>query len=107
MDISRVLWIATANSYGSHNPGPLIDRLRIVHLLRPDVEARAGRRERSIVADLRRERREGGRRGMPDLAPDELALVVKAWRDGGGSVRLLRRLVETVVDGRDALAARH
>lgn len=104
VDLSRVLWLATANSK-SRLPGPLLDRFRIVHLPRPGM-ADAPAVVRSILADLRRDRRED-EVWLPDLAPDELDLVLKQWRGGGGSVRLLRRLVETVVDGREAMQPRH
>lgn len=104
VDLGRVLWLATANGT-SRIPGPLLDRFWIVRLRRPREE-HVPAVARSILADLRRVRGESSMM-LPDLAPDELEIVVRGWRRGGGSVRLLRRLVDTVVDGRTALASRH
>ena len=101
-DLSAVTYIATANSLDGI-PAALLDRFRIIRMPEPrrqDLPALA----RGVVLDLRRAR------GMdetwlPELDPDELALVAKHWP--GGSVRRLRRIVETVIAGREVLAPRH
>jgi ATP-dependent Lon protease len=43
---------------------------------------------------------------MPALAPDELAVVSKAWGDAG-SVRKLQKIVRGTVTARDQHASRH
>lgn len=102
VDLSRVQYLATANTVDGI-PAPLRDRLRIVRAQEPRPQDLS-----SIVATLVPEIRAD--RGldevwMPDLDAGEVDLLGKHWR--GGSLRPLRRLVETVLAGRDALALRH
>ena len=59
---------------------------------------------KQIVADLRRERNTDAT-WMPDLDGEELGLVAEHW--AGGSMRAVRRMIETIVAGRQAFAARH
>lgn len=104
-DLSGVSYVATANSVeGLRRTHPaLVDRFR-VHVLP------APRREdlpvvcRTILEDLRAERGQD-ETWCPDLDGEELALVEQHYR--GGSLRLVRRLCETVVAGRDVLATRN
>ncbi|WP_419952765.1 AAA family ATPase [Methylobacterium sp.] len=99
VDISPVSWIATANSLAGI-PQALLDRARIVHMLSPtkaDLPALA----KSIAADVRAERGVD-LAWMPDLDGDELDLAARAWTKP--SLRQLRRIVETILAGRDALA---
>ena len=99
MDISPVSWIATANSL-SGIPQALLDRARTVHMPSPtkaDLPALA----RSIAADVRAERGVD-LAWMPDLDGDEIELAARAWTKP--SLRQLRRIVETILAGRDALA---
>ena len=42
---------------------------------------------------------------LPDLDGEELDLVREHW--AGGSMRAVRRMIETIVAGREAFAARH
>lgn len=105
VDLSGVSWVATANDVaGLHRTHPaLVDRLRVYTINAP-------RRDHlptllpSVVAEIRAER------GLdelwcPDLLPDEVELVVRHYQ--GGSVRVVRRLVEAVLAGREKLALRH
>ncbi|MBO1022753.1 AAA family ATPase [Methylobacterium sp. SD274] len=99
VDISPVSWIATANSL-SGIPQALLDRARTVHMPSPtkaDLPALA----RSIAADVRAERGVD-LAWMPDLDGDEIELAARAWTKP--SLRQLRRIVETILAGRDALA---
>lgn len=101
-DLSATSFLATANSLDGVM-SPLLDRLRIIRLPAPTA-ASLPPLTRGILEGLRRER------GMddlwlPDLLPDEAALVKRAW--SGGSVRRLQRIIETVIAGRETLAPRH
>jgi len=104
-DLSGLSYVATVNGVeGLRRSHPaLVDRFR-VHVLP------APRREdlpvvcRTILADLRAERGQD-ETWCPDLDGEELALVEQHYR--GGSLRLVRRLCETVVAGRDVLATRN
>jgi hypothetical protein len=102
VDLSAVTYLATANETAGLS-GPLLDGLRILRVPDPraqDLPVVAA----AIVAGIRTERGLDAT-WMPDLEPDELDLIARRWR--GGSLRPLRRLVETVVAGRDVLARRH
>lgn len=102
VNLSAITYLATANSVGGI-PEALKDRLRIVEVPSPGPE-HLPIVAANIVAEIR------GERGLdaawlPDLDGEEIELVGKHWR--GGSLRPLRRLVETVLAGRDRLAPRH
>ena len=102
VDLSAVSYLATANDLGNL-PGPLLDRFRVLRVGSPraqDLPAVAA----AIVGEIRTERGID-EAWLPDLAHDELGLLAQHWR--GGSLRGLRRMVETMVAGRDALARRH
>jgi hypothetical protein len=100
VDLSAVSYILTANGTGGI-VGPLLDRAPALHWPAPreqDLPVVAA----AILEDLRRER------GLdatwcPDLDPEELDLI--PW--AGGSMRPLRRMVETVLASRDRFSARH
>lgn len=100
LDLSAVTHILTANSL-SGIVQPLLDRAPPIHWQPPraeDMPVVAA----AILSDLRRDR------GLdetwcPDLDPEELDALT-AWK--GGSLRPLRRMVETVVAARDVLARR-
>jgi ATP-dependent Lon protease len=95
-------YIATSNEV-TNVPGPLLDRFRVLNVPQP-------RRQdllivvRTIMSEIRAERLED-EMWCPDLDGDELDLLAKQWR--GGSLRPLRRLVETILSGRLAFASRH
>ncbi|WP_245259641.1 AAA family ATPase [Methylobacterium sp. 10] len=99
VDISPVSWIATANSLSGILQA-LLDRAPIVHMPSPtkaDLPALA----RSIAADVRAERGVD-LAWMPDLDDDKIELAARAWTKP--SLRQLRRIVETILAGRDARA---
>lgn len=96
VDCSHVNWLLTANDVSSI-PAPLRDRCRIIQV--PDPEWKhVGDVTRSILDSIAEER-ELDRRWLPDLDGDEIQLIGRHWR--GGSIRRLRRIVETIVDVRD------
>jgi hypothetical protein len=102
-DLSRVNYALTAND-DTRLPSPLRDRLRIIRVPSPTVE-HIESLARSILADLALEL------NIPpaflhDLAPDELAVVAKAWGENG-SVRRLQKIVRGTVTARDHHASRH
>jgi hypothetical protein len=101
-DLSCVSYVATANSLDGV-PGPLRDRFLVVRVPEPGPE-HLGDIARRIVEEIRQERGLD-ERWVPDLAGDEEAVLREHWR--GGSLRVLRRMVETLVSGRETLAARH
>ncbi|KQU17549.1 hypothetical protein ASG63_08540 [Methylobacterium sp. Leaf94] len=102
LDLSAVTYVATANDLDGVS-GPLRDRFRIMRMPLPrrqDLPVVAA----TLVSEIRDER--GLSQGwMPDLEPDELDLLSRHWK--GGSIRPLRRLVETLLTGRDRSAPRH
>lgn len=105
VDLSGVSYIATANDIVAlrRSHPALCDRFRIYAMPAP-------RREdlpvllKGIVAEIRAERGLD-ERWMPDLDGEEAGLIEEHFQRGG-SVRLVRRLVEAVVAGREALATR-
>lgn len=102
VDLSAVTYIATANDLQGV-AGPLRDRFRILRMPLPrrqDLPIVAG----NLVAAIRSERGLS-EDWLPDLEPDELALLGRHWK--GGSLRPLRRLVETLLAGRERAARRH
>ncbi len=102
VDLSAVSFIVTANSLDGV-PAPLRDRLRIIEVPSPGPE-HLPVVAASIVAEIRAERGLDAA-WLPGLDEDELALLARHWR--GGSLRPLRRIVETLLAGRDRLAPRH
>jgi len=102
VDISQVSYLATANGLDGIT-SPLLDRLRVLTIPAPGPE-HLSVVARQIVADLRRERN-SDERWMPDLDGEELDLVAEHW--SGGSMRAVRRMIETIVAGRQVFAARH
>ncbi|MGA0530769.1 AAA family ATPase [Hansschlegelia sp. KR7-227] len=101
VDLSHVSWIATANTL-KDVPTPLRDRLRVITVPDP-TWSHVGDLSRRILGDIAAERGLD-ERWIEDLAPDELDVLKSAWP--GGSIRKLRRALEVLVDGRDALMGR-
>ncbi|AWI91969.1 AAA family ATPase (plasmid) [Methylobacterium sp. DM1] len=98
VDLSRVQWILTANSLDSI-PRPLLDRCLILRLDEPGPQ-HLRQLATSILAEVRADR------GLDELwAPSfdgvEWAALEANWAKGG-SLRALRRLVETVLDARES-----
>lgn len=102
VDISQVSYLATANGLAGIT-SPLLDRFRVLTIPAPGPE-HLPVVAKQIVADLRRERN-SDTTWMPDLDGEELDLVREHW--AGGSMRAVRRMIETIVAGREAFAARH
>ena len=102
VDISQVSYLATANGLDGIT-SPLLDRLRVLTVPAPGPD-HLPVVARQIVADLRVERN-SDERWMPDLDGEELELVAEHW--SGGSMRAVRRMIETIVAGRQVFAARH
>jgi hypothetical protein len=101
-DLSMTGYICTSNSTFPV-PGPLLDRLRVLEVPQPrrqDLIVVA----RTIIEEIRAERCED-EVWCPDLDADELNLIARQWR--GGSLRPLKRMIETVLAGRFAFAPRH
>jgi len=102
VNLSMACYICTSNSTYLI-PGPLLDRLRVLEVPQPrrqDLLVVA----RTILSEIRAERGEDDV-WCPDLDGDEMDLLARQWR--GGSLRPLRRMVETVLAGRLAFAPRH
>ncbi len=95
-DASRLQWILTANSLGTV-PRPLIDRCLVLELPEPGPE-----HLRPLASSILQEiRTEQGidEAWMPALDGVEWNALETHWR--GGSLRGLRRLIETVLAARD------
>jgi len=101
VDLSWVSWLLTANEVADV-PAPLRDRCRVVEMPRPEWR-HVGDLVRGILDDIASER-DLDRRWIDELAGDELELVRKTW--SSGSIRKLRRIVETIVDGRENFVGR-
>lgn len=101
VDLSHVNWLATANKL-SEVPGPLRDRFRVIQVNEPGWE-HVGDLARNILDDIAAERGLD-RRWIEELAADELDVLRTAW--DGGSIRKLKRALEVLVDGRDAIIGR-
>ncbi|MGO9358161.1 MAG: AAA family ATPase [Xanthobacteraceae bacterium] len=101
LDLSRVSYVATANSLDPL-PSPVRDRFRIITFPKPaagDLDALLP----AVVADLTKERGLD-ERWVAQLTGFERDAVAAHWR--GGSVRQLRRIVDVVLRSRDINAVR-
>jgi ATP-dependent Lon protease len=96
VDLSHVSYILTANSLEGIPP-PLRDRCRILRVPNPRPE-HVPVLVRGIIADIAAERGLDAR-WYPPLAEDEMCVVRQGW--GGGSIRRLRRAVETALAVRE------
>ena len=101
VDVSAVSYIVTANSLDGVS-APLIDRCQVVRWKGPRREDMAFL-ARAFVRDIRTERGLD-EAWLPDLDGDELD-ALDWWP--GGSMRPLRRAVETILASRDAYTPRH
>jgi len=102
VNISRAGWVFTANDT-FQIPGPLLDRLRVLEVPQPrwpDLPVVV----KTIMSEIRAEQGMNSL-WLPDLEPGELELIAKQWT--GGSLRPLRRMLETIIAGRNVFAARH
>jgi ATP-dependent Lon protease len=102
VDLSRVCYIATANA-SFRLSGPLLDRLRVLEVPQP-------RRQdlpivvKTLMSEIRAECGED-EIWLPDLDVDEMEILSGQWR--GGSLRPLRRMIETLLAGWHTFAPRH
>ena len=102
LDLSEISYVATANSVDPL-PSPIRDRMRVVTFPKPsadDLDALLP----AVIADLTRERGLD-QSWVPPLDGAEHTAVARHWR--GGSLRRLRRIVETVLRERDVRATRN
>lgn len=99
VDASRVQWIITANGLDTI-PRPLVDRCLVLRLDEPGPE-HLRPLALSILAEVRRDRGLD-ERWVPSFDATEWAALERFWGRRGGSLRALRRLVETALDAREA-----
>lgn len=92
-DLSRVNWIATANST-SHLPAEILSRFHLISVPLPGAE-HVFQLANSIAWSMQ-EKYPGSENGLLDA---EFTMLTKAWR--GGSLRALQRMVETILISRD------
>lgn len=97
VDISHVQWILTANTLDTV-PRPLLDRCLILRMPDPGPE-HLRPLATSILADVRADRGLD-ERWVPAFDGVEWEALAEHWP--GGSLRALRRLVEAVLDAREA-----
>ncbi|KQO89448.1 AAA family ATPase [Methylorubrum sp. SL192] len=97
IDGSRVQWIITANGLDTI-PRPLLDRCLVLRLEEPGP-AHLRQLANSILRDVRADRGLD-EAWVPTFDGVEWAALEAHWP--GGSLRALRRLVETVLDAREA-----
>ena len=102
VDLSRVLWIATANSLPAVGAA-LRDRFRIVQFPVPET-GHLVPLANGLMAKAVRDRGMDPAWALP-LDAMELDALSGAWE--GGSIRGLTRLVEAVLDARDVPDVRH
>lgn len=100
-DLSAVSFVLTANDLDAV-PAPLKDRCRVLKVPAPEWQ-HVGPIIDRIISDIADERGVG-RQWYPPLAQDELELIQQTWQSG--SIRQLRRIVETILDGRDSILGR-
>ncbi|MCJ2044148.1 AAA family ATPase [Methylobacterium sp. J-078] len=101
-DLSAVSWLATSNTTAGLDPA-LLSRFRVLEL-DPRTPASLPSLTAAILRDIRAER------GLdevwlPALDEEEAGVLAENWQ--GGSVRVLRRLIETVLASRETLATRN
>ena len=103
LDLSRISYIATANSV-EKLPAALKDRLRIVRVPDPGLQHLAPLAAQ-VMRDIAIE--DEARAHDPPLAGDELAVIGKAWERAGLSMRKLQKIVAATLEARDSYAPRH
>jgi ATP-dependent Lon protease len=96
VNLSRVLWIATANDISGLHPA-LLDRFRILEM--PDPRAEDLHAILPGVVCAVAERRGLSPEWIAQFDMLELDMIEDLWR--GGSIRRLTRVVEAMFDARD------
>lgn len=106
LSLNWVSYCCTANDL-SGMPGYLKDRFRIVRVPSPtlvDLPLLAA----SVVDSMLLEEGDEWAGSVAPFAPDELAVMGKAWAASGGfSIRKLQKIVAATLEARDAYAMRH
>ncbi|RTM15251.1 MAG: AAA family ATPase [Bradyrhizobiaceae bacterium] len=103
LDLSWISHIATANSIESL-PAPLKDRYRIIKVPAPSL----GHLPQLATGVLKEMALENGEAEfVHPLAPDELAVIARAWEQAGLSLRKLRRIIAATLEARNATALKH
>lgn len=97
-DLSWVSWFATANDI-TKVPPALRDRFRVIEMPSPGMQ-HISVVIRGIIEDIAEERQQRPE-FLGELAQDEVEIARKFWRSG--SIRQLRRIVETMIDSRPAM----
>ena len=100
-DLSMCSFLLTANDIDLV-PAPLKDRCRVLRVPAPEWKHIGPIIDR-IIGDIAEERGVG-RQWFQPLAQDEMEIIKQAWTSG--SLRHLRRIVETLLDGRDSIMGR-
>jgi hypothetical protein len=103
IDLSMVSCVACANDV-SKLPSPLRDRMRIIRVPAPTLQHLS-----SLAAQVMRDLaiEDEARAHDEPLAPDELAIIEKAWAKAGFSMRKLQAIVGATLEARDQYAMRH
>jgi ATP-dependent Lon protease len=103
LDLSRVSYIATANSVDPL-PSPLRDRFRILRVPAPTL-AHLPKLAAHVLKEIMRD--DDARSHDQPLADDELAIIGRAWSAEKFSMRKLQRIVAATLEVRDQMARRH
>jgi len=103
LNLSHVNFLATANDIAPL-PGPLRDRFRIIRVPSPNL-GHLPTLAAKVMSDLAAD--DDFRENDQPLAPDELAVIGRAWMREKFSMRKLKRLVEATLETRDSCAPRH
>jgi ATP-dependent Lon protease len=96
VDLSRVLWLATANDVSVLHPA-LLDRFRILEMKDPRPEDLQAILPGVVSAVAKR--RGLSREWIAPFDAMEMDFIADLWR--GGSIRRLARIVEAMLDARD------
>lgn len=103
LDLSWVCHLATANSVDPL-PEALRDRYRIILMPNPTLQ-HLPQLALNVMRDLAAQ--DEARAGDEPLAPDELAVIGKAWATRRFSMRALQKIVAATLEARDQHAMRH
>lgn len=98
INLSRVIWLGTANAL-EPLPAPLKDRCRILRFPEPGAEHLVTLANRIFAALV------GNDRFQQPLQPNELDALGRHWP--GGSLRLLKRMLQEVLHHRRRVATWH
>lgn len=101
VDLSRVGYIATANTL-DNVPSMLRDRFLIVRMPKPKRHHAPALTEH--ILDAIAAERQIDRRFLPSLDQDELEVIEKQWKTG--SIRQLRRMIDSTLAVRDRVLVR-